>query len=87
MELWLLFFVVILLFSVNSIYNRVKSTEAKIDRIAKKLGVSHSPLDEELRALLKAGKDVEAVKVARDELGLSLVEGKKYVDSLRDEAE
>ncbi|MDV2682866.1 hypothetical protein RYX56_00615 [Alkalihalophilus lindianensis] len=84
MEIWLLFFVVILLFSVNSIYNRVKSTEAKIDRIAKKLGVSNSPLDEELRALLKAGKDVEAVKVARDELGLSLVEGKKYVDSLRD---
>ncbi|WP_368505035.1 hypothetical protein AB3N04_05140 [Alkalihalophilus sp. As8PL] len=87
MELWLLFFVVVLLFSVNSIYNRVKSTEAKIDRIAKKLGVLNSPLDEELYALLKAGKDVEAVKLARDELGLSLVEGKKYVDSLKDEAE
>ncbi|MED1601925.1 hypothetical protein [Alkalihalophilus marmarensis] len=43
------------------------------------------PVDDEIRELLKKGQRVEAVKLARDELGLSLVEGKKYVDGLSEE--
>jgi ribosomal protein L7/L12 len=37
----------------------------------------------ELRALLDQGKDVQAVKTAREHLGLSLLDAKNYVDSLK----
>lgn len=37
----------------------------------------------ELRELLQQGKDVKAVKTAREHLGLSLLDAKNYVDSLK----
>ncbi|GEL77531.1 hypothetical protein [Tenuibacillus multivorans] len=42
-------------------------------------------IDDKLLQLLKEGKDVQAVKHAREALGLSLVEGKQYIDTLKRE--
>ena len=35
--------------------------------------------------LIKDGKDVKAIKKARETLGLSLLEGKEYIDKLKSE--
>lgn len=60
-------------------FNRMKAT---LDQIANQVEVSEHPINDELRKLLKEGKDVQAVKKAREVLGLSLLEAKQYVDAL-----
>ena len=60
-------------------FNRMKAT---LDQIANQVEVSEHPINDELRKLLKEGKDVQAVKKAREVLGLSLLEAKLYVDAL-----
>lgn len=36
--------------------------------------------EKEIHQLMEAGKDVEAVKLARERYGFSLIEGKQYID-------
>lgn len=66
----------------KSLESRLKHTERQLDRIAEKVGVSEHPANERLRQLKEDGKNVEAVKEAREQFGYSLVEAKKYVDEL-----
>ncbi|WP_239984622.1 hypothetical protein [Lentibacillus sediminis] len=61
---------------------RLKRTEFQLERIAEKVGVREHPVNERLRQLKEEGKNVEAVKEAREQFGYSLVEAKKYVDEL-----
>ncbi|MCM3488198.1 hypothetical protein M3689_02625 [Alkalihalophilus marmarensis] len=85
MDYIILFILSIILLSISTTERRLKKIEYKLDRISEQVGVTGLPVDDEIRELLKKGQGVEAVKLARDELGLSLVEGKKYVDRLREE--
>ncbi|ERN54431.1 hypothetical protein [Alkalihalophilus marmarensis] len=85
MDYIILFILSIILLSMSTTERRLKKIEYKLDRISEQVGVTGLPVDDEIRELLKKGQRVEAVKLARDELGLSLVEGKKYVDRLREE--
>lgn len=67
---------------INSLETRIKSLKFTLDQVAKHVDVPEHPINEKLRNLLKEGKEVQAVKEARQGLGLSLLEAKQYVDGL-----
>lgn len=64
-----------------------KQVKNKVDRIKRDVDVSEPEVNEELRTLIEKGEEVKAVKRARQALGLSLLEGKRYVDVLIRETE
>ncbi|RKQ34663.1 hypothetical protein [Oceanobacillus halophilus] len=76
-----------LLFKVVKLQNYVRGMKYNLDLIMKQVGTPENPIDDELHILLKEGKDVKAVKVAREKMGLSLLEGKQYVDKLKADIE
>ena len=83
LEWFMLIAIIFLIFRVMTIQEQLKGLTYKIDQIASKVEVPENPINENLRDLLEDGKDVEAVKLARETLGLSLIEGKEYVDALK----
>lgn len=72
-----------LLFKVMKIEEQLKGVKYKLDLISKEINVPENPINDELRTLIDSGEDVKAVKKAREVLGLSLVEGKQYIDTLK----
>lgn len=57
--------------------------ERKIDAILKELGLEiNAGINAEVLALAKAGKKIEAIKLYREQTGVSLKEAKDYVESL-----
>ncbi|MGE7023730.1 hypothetical protein [Solibacillus cecembensis] len=79
----ILFIFIYLLSTVIKLSSRVKGLEYKLEQISKQFDVPESPINNELRQLLKEGNDVKAVKKVRETLGLSLVEAKQYIDVLK----
>ncbi|GAB3068597.1 hypothetical protein [Virgibacillus ainsalahensis] len=78
------FLIVIYLSSkLDKLEGRIKGMQYTLDQLAKQSGISENPINDDLRKLIKDGKDVKAVKKARETLGLSLVEGKEYIDKLK----
>lgn len=75
--------VVYLLIKISNLQEALRGIKYKLDRIESQMDLPENPIDDDLRALLQEGKDVQAVKVARETLGLSLLEGKQYVDALK----
>lgn len=67
---------------LNILKARVKSMEITLNQVANHVDMPEHPVNEELRLLVREGKEVKAVKKAREVFGFSLIEGKKYVDSL-----
>ncbi|WP_285858189.1 hypothetical protein [Neobacillus niacini] len=67
---------------LNSLEARIKSLKCTLDQVADQVNVPEHPINEKLRELVKGGKGVQAVKEARQSLGLSLLEAKQYVDKL-----
>ncbi|GGD15752.1 hypothetical protein [Pontibacillus salipaludis] len=84
--LFIIFGIVVMgnLKKVDKEYKQVKN---KVDRIKRDVDVSEPEVNEELRTLIQKGEEVKAVKRARQALGLSLLEGKQYVDVLNRETE
>lgn len=70
---------------VNKLEDRIKGMQYYLDQVTKQSGLPENPVNDELRELIKEGKDVKAVKKTRETLGLSLIEGKKYIDKLKTE--
>lgn len=68
---------------INSLENQVKNLRGIVNQVAKQVDVPENPINDRLRELLKEGKDVQAVKEAREAMGLSLIEAKQYVDELK----
>jgi len=90
---WILVIAGVILAAVYLVYgmmdNRLKAMEKQLADMQKTIAAINSeeplkepPVNEGLRQLLQDGKDIEAIKMAREHLGLSLLEAKKYVDSL-----
>ena len=79
-------FLLYLVGKMEKMENDIKGIKSTVDLISKQVGVPEDPVNEELRQLLAEGNDVKAVKRARETLGLSLVEAKKYIDALKQEA-
>ncbi len=67
---------------MSSLSGRMKSMHNQLNRMAQHMDLPEHPIIDELRELMKEGKMVEAVKKAREEFGLSLLEAKEYVDGL-----
>jgi hypothetical protein len=82
-EVLLLAGIIYLIVKVGKLEGRIKGMGYSLDQVANKIKIAENPIDDDLRNLIKEGKDVQAVKVARETLGLSLVEGKQYVDALK----
>lgn len=70
---------------VNKISGRVKGMNETLNYVAKEMKLPESPINNEIRMLLKEGSDIKAVKAARENLGFSLLEAKQYVDALKNE--
>ncbi|ASK63884.1 hypothetical protein CFK37_17825 [Virgibacillus phasianinus] len=75
--------VIYLLIKVISLEGRIKGMKYTLNQLANQSEISEGPIDDELHKLLREGKDVKAVKRVREAKGLSLVEGKKYIDELK----
>ncbi|HSP22217.1 MAG TPA: hypothetical protein VLQ20_07800 [Planococcus sp. (in: firmicutes)] len=70
-----------LLFS--SLDKRIKSLEKRLNEFtAGTRPKAEQAVNEDLRNLLHRGKTVEAVRKAREEFGMSLLDAKRYVDKL-----
>ena len=67
---------------LNSLETQIKSLKFTLDQVANQVEVPEHPINDKLRKMLKEGKEVKAIKEARQVLGLSLVEAKQYVDKL-----
>lgn len=53
-----------------------------LDQITNVIEIPEHPINNQLRLLLKEGKDIQAIKEARTVLGLSLLEAKQYIENL-----
>lgn len=74
-----------MLYKMSQLQEEIKGIRNKLEQMASQMNLPENPINEELRELLKTGEDIKAVKVARETLGLSLLEGKQYVDALKNE--
>lgn len=77
--------IIYLLLVVSKMDDRIKGMNHSLDQMRKQMNLPENPINDELRQLIKEGSDVKAVKKAREALGLSLLEGKQYVDALKKE--
>ncbi|RKD69695.1 hypothetical protein ATL39_3122 [Sinobaca qinghaiensis] len=72
-----------LLTRINRLEKRIKQMQIVLDRGDETPENSEALLENELRKLIEEGNDVKAVKMAREKWGLSLIEGKQYIDKLK----
>lgn len=75
--------IVYVMVTIGKLEGRIKGLQHSLQQISKQVGVSTEVIDNEVRDLLKEGKDVAAVKCVRETLGLTLVEAKRYVDQFK----
>ena len=80
-----LFICIYLLFIVVKLNSRIKKLENTLKQISNQIDIPES-INDELLQLIEEGKDVKAVKRARELLGLSLIDAKLYIDTLKLEA-
>ena len=69
----LLLIFIYLLTTVDKLKGRVKGLEYTLEHISNQMNVPENPINNELRQLIKEGKDVKAVKRVRETLWLSLI--------------
>ncbi|MFD1019810.1 hypothetical protein [Thalassobacillus hwangdonensis] len=79
-----LFFLLLgMLSKLKQMEQRMSSMNQRLEQLAEYMGLPENPEIDKLRILIEEGKDIEAVKEARKAFGFSLVEGKRYIDSLK----
>lgn len=90
MEWSMIFFILsmvsILIFRAIHLENKVKSLENRLGRIEREVDLPEHPVYKDIRENIRLGKEAQAVKLARQTFGISLIEGKQLVDELRNEA-
>ena len=64
---------------MEKLEGRTKRIQFTLDQLVQQSGLPENPINDELRQLIKDGEDVKAIKKARETLGLSLLEGKRYI--------
>ncbi|MBY8342993.1 ribosomal protein L7/L12 [Streptomyces spinosirectus] len=82
--------ILLVLFGIGSIENRISRqdrrmarVEHKLDLVLGHLGLSEpEPWSDEINALLVEGKKIQAIKVYREATGAGLKEAKEAVDKL-----
>lgn len=80
----LLILVVFLLIKVQQLQGQIKQLKINVKQIIKTLKVPEDcSIDAKLITLIQQDQEIQAVKLVREKLGLSLIEGKKYIDQLK----
>ncbi|WP_413527013.1 hypothetical protein [Marinilactibacillus psychrotolerans] len=79
------FIVLYLLSALTKLEQQVKKLNYTVSQLAAQSTITNDSLNNELRQLLKADKNVTAMKRVRESLGLSLMEAKQYIDTLKAE--
>ncbi|RPF34945.1 ribosomal protein L7/L12 [Streptomyces sp. TLI_185] len=82
--------VLLVLFGIGSIENRISRTDRRVARIEHKLDLILGHLDltepepwsDEVNALVRDGKKIQAIKVYREATGAGLKEAKEAVEKL-----
>ncbi|GEL66564.1 hypothetical protein [Marinilactibacillus psychrotolerans] len=72
------FIVLYLLSALTKLEQQVKKLNYTVSQLAAQSTITNDSLNNELRQLLKADKNVTAVKRVRESLGLSLIEANIY---------
>lgn len=72
-----------LLLRIDMMERRMKQMHNQLERMKEKAGLPEDPLNDELHRMIRQGEEIKAVKLARNKLGLSLIEGKHYIDNLK----
>lgn len=86
-ELWVFSVFSLLVLGGYLLFNRM---DKRIELLEKRLNElsngnnagAQQVVNEELRIMLRRGKMIEAVRKAREEFGISLLDAKRYVDKL-----
>lgn len=76
---------VYLIVSGIALRQRLHAVERRLQQVTKQLPEApiESPIEDELLLLLKQHQDVQAVKRVREVMGLSLIDAKRYIDTLK----
>ena len=61
---------------------QLRRIEEKLNAIMKHLNIEFPSVDPQIVELAGAGKNIEAIKLYRDQTGVSLKEAKEFVESL-----
>jgi ribosomal protein L7/L12 len=82
-----LVFIAVFNTAVNNLRSDIRRLDNKLEKIAKAVGIADEDSVEEnvvdeIRALVIAGKKIQAIKMYRAVTGYGLKEAKDYVDSL-----
>ncbi|GAA0493648.1 hypothetical protein GCM10008986_20150 [Salinibacillus aidingensis] len=75
--------ILFLLIKVSRLERRLKGLQDTLRQQTHQGKFDENPVEEELYRLIREGKDVKAVKKAREAFGFSLIEGKRYIDQLK----
>ncbi|MBM7579118.1 hypothetical protein [Jeotgalibacillus terrae] len=79
--------VIYLLSTIFRLEQRVKTLDYKVEQLSAHTDITeeglYEELHQELKVLIHQGKDVQAVKRVRETKGLSLLEAKQYIDTLK----
>ena len=67
------------------IEERIKRHEKLLERLTSQMKIEDTTVPDEVLIPLREGKDVQAVKAARERFGYSLLEAKQYVDGVKRE--
>ncbi|MFB9861569.1 hypothetical protein [Salinicoccus siamensis] len=78
----LLGIIVYLLYTNSKLNGEVRRLRNGQEKFITPDGEGH-PVNHELRQMVREGEEIKAIKKARQTFGLSLVEGKQYVDRLK----
>ncbi|NMO97822.1 hypothetical protein [Paenibacillus lemnae] len=82
---WLVAFLIgfLILNRLTHVDQKLNYQRRKLDQIASHLGITDHELEQRLIQLIQGHQEIQAVKEAREALGLSLLEGKQYIDKLK----
>ncbi len=68
---------------INRMDKRIATLEQQLNDLSSgNQTETEQAVNEELRKMLRRGKIIEAVRKAREEFGISLLDAKRYVDKL-----
>lgn len=83
----ILLFIVIMYVAIkirlDKVEGDIKVIHNTLNRLVDHFELPESPINNQLRALIQQDEEIKAIKKAREEFGLSLIEGKQYIDRLK----
>ena len=68
---------------INKLEQNMKQLKTSLEQVMKEVEIPEHPINGRLYELIQDGKEIKAIKEARASLGLSLIEGKEYIENLK----